>query len=136
MLAAVPAHLVVPEAGVVDTVLRAGYIRRRPHDPRATRPGTGRDDPCRGVEPAVGRLLPAFVASDLVDAWCLALEAGERELMLAVARRDAKNPVLAHRDDRAAKQAMVTPEIRVAAERWLAPLYERLESARTGARAV
>ena len=80
--------------------------------------------------------LPNFVVSDLKNVWSLPLGPAESELMLAAAGRDAKNPVLVYEDDRARKQAMATPEVRAAAERWLAPLYERLEDVRTGAHAV
>jgi hypothetical protein len=50
--------------------------------------------------------------------------------MLRAATRDAKNPALPFEQDRSTKQAQASSAQRAAADRWLVPLYERLEGAR------
>ena len=77
--------------------------------------------------------LPHFVTHDLPRAWSLDLSGDDLDRMAAATLRDAKNPVLAFEDDRAAKQAAATEEIRDAAARWLHPLYARLGESRAPA---
>ena len=74
--------------------------------------------------------LPGFVVEELAEAWSLTLGPDDVARMVDVARQNAKNPVLAHEADGPAKQAAATPDLRAAAERWLAPVYDRLEAAR------
>jgi hypothetical protein len=73
--------------------------------------------------------LRSFMATDLSGAWSLPLDDDARARMAAAAQLDAKNPVLAFADDRTAKQAAATDDIRSAAARWLDPLYARLRDA-------
>jgi hypothetical protein len=74
--------------------------------------------------------LPQFVVTDLSDITGVRFEEADVERMLTAARHDAKNPALVFEDDRAEKQARAAPPLRAAAERWLIPLYRRLEEAR------
>ncbi len=74
------------------------------------------------------RQLPGFVVSDLAPE-------GDISPMLRAATRDAKNPALPFQDDRAGKQAQASAAVRAAADRWLAPLYERLQEARASQQA-
>lgn len=75
------------------------------------------------------RQLPELVLSELASAWSLSVDA---ERLLDVARRDAKNPAVPFEPDRAASRTGATSDVRAAADRWLAPLYEQLERARAG----
>lgn len=77
--------------------------------------------------------LPEFALSDLPRRWSLSLDQPDLDRMAAAAQLNAKNPVLAFEDDRAAKRREATPEIQAAAERYLAPVYRRLEQCRTAA---
>lgn len=69
------------------------------------------------------RQLPGFVVAEL------AAEA-DAETMLQAADRHAKNPSIPFEDDRARKHEQASDAVRAAADRWLVPLYERLEDAR------
>ena len=70
--------------------------------------------------------LPDFVTSDLPRHWSLPLSVDDLARMHAAGRRDAKNPVLLFQDDRISKRASASEDVRVAADRWLDPLYARL----------
>lgn len=74
--------------------------------------------------------LPGFVVTDLPVACSTPVDREEQDRMLHVATKHAKNPALAFSDDRDRKQAAASPALRAAAERWLAPLHERLQAAR------
>lgn len=50
--------------------------------------------------------------------------------MREVTDRDAKNPVLVFEPDSAWKREQASPEVVRAAERWVSPVYARLEEAR------
>ncbi|MDQ3898294.1 MAG: sulfotransferase family protein [Actinomycetota bacterium] len=76
------------------------------------------------------RQLPGFVLSGLLRG--VPLGTADTDRMLAAAGRDAKNPVLPFEADGRRKRAEATAPLRAAADRWLAPLYDRLE--RAGAR--
>ena len=52
------------------------------------------------------------------------------ETFARVAKLDAKNPGLGFESDSQAKQKRASEVVRVTAEKWLAPLYEQLETAR------
>jgi gluconate kinase len=73
--------------------------------------------------------LPGFVPDDLLDRWGLAVDDAGVARMRRAGGLSAKNPVLPFEDDRPWKQAAATPELRRAADRWLAPLYDRLKQA-------
>ena len=73
--------------------------------------------------------LPGFVLDDLLAAWSVPVSSAGLRRMAAAARRNAKNPYVEFEGDRAAKQEAATPEIRAAADRWLARPYERLRAA-------
>jgi hypothetical protein len=76
------------------------------------------------------RQLPGFVVSDLPRICSVRFEDGDVERMLLAARRDAKNPAIRFDHDTAREQALASPALRSAADRWLAPLHDRLEQAR------
>lgn len=78
------------------------------------------------------RQLPGFVVSDFPRLCSLRFDDADVERMLAAARRDGKNPAIPYEDDTGRKQALASPALRLAAERWLAPLYDLLEEARAG----
>lgn len=73
--------------------------------------------------------LPGFVLDDLLAAWAVPVSAAGLRCMAAAARRDAKNPCLEFEPDDGAKHKWATPEIRAAADRWVASPYERLRAA-------
>jgi hypothetical protein len=76
--------------------------------------------------------LPAALLSDVVPAWSLSLGDGNLARMAEASRRDAKNPFLPFDPEEAGRRAgAASPEIVAAADRWLAPAYKRLRSARS-----
>jgi hypothetical protein len=75
--------------------------------------------------------LPGFVIDDLLAAWSVPVSAAGLRRIAAAARRNAKNPCLDFEPDGTAKRKAATPEIRAAADRWLAGPYERLRAAST-----
>lgn len=74
--------------------------------------------------------LPEVVLTSLSNYMGLDWTATEREKMKNVRRLHAKNPSTDFRPDSAGKQDNATREIRDAAQKWLYPVYERLEIAR------
>ncbi len=58
----------------------------------------------------------------------LAPTPGDRAAMAAATQRDAKSPHETFTSDSAAKQAQASPEVRAAAENWIAPVYTALTS--------
>ena len=76
--------------------------------------------------------LPGFVVSHLPCVCALRIDEPDLDRMLRAARRDAKNPDIPFEDDTGRKQALAPPPLRAAADRWLAPRYDRLEQARVG----
>jgi hypothetical protein len=76
--------------------------------------------------------LPGFVVDELLPAWSVPVSAADLRRMAAAGGRDAKNPYLDFELDGAEKQEAATPEIRLAADRWLARPYERLRAASRG----
>ena len=77
------------------------------------------------------RQLPGFVVSELPEVCSVRFSEADVGRMLDVAGRDAKNPAVAFLDDGGGKQASASPAVRDAAERWLAPLYDELQKARS-----
>jgi hypothetical protein len=75
------------------------------------------------------RRLPEFASQELLDRWSVHLSPADRRRMLEVAQRDAKNPAIAFAGDSSRGGPQATPEIRAAADRWLAPAYDRLRHA-------
>lgn len=76
------------------------------------------------------RELPGVVADSLLNSFHLRVTEAELERMQRASRFSAKDPSLMFADDSAAKQRDATDEIRQLANRWLRPLYDRLEIAR------
>jgi hypothetical protein len=74
--------------------------------------------------------LPEFVCEGMLRHFGLALGEAELDLMRAASRRDAKMPGMEFAGDREVKRRAITPEIRELVEKWLSPLYERLERLR------
>jgi len=87
-----------------------------------------RDDPL-GTFVEYGQL-PGFVTSELPVICSMAWDPVDSDRMLQAATLDAKNPAIRFVDDRARKRSEASPAVREAAERWLTPLYHRLQDAR------
>lgn len=75
------------------------------------------------------RALPQAAFTAIMPHFGMACDEGERALMAAAARRDAKAPYLEFADDSAAKQNEATAPLRALAERHLGDIYRRLEGA-------
>jgi len=87
------------------------------------------------IKPGGGRLvnyrqLPAAVWPALLAYWRVEFSAEDQAHMLAVAARNAKNPVLPFDPDSQAKRDSVSPEIREITRQWLSDVYEQLEARR------
>jgi hypothetical protein len=81
--------------------------------------------------------LPGAVTTTLVPLFGLEPSPGDHDRMAAAALRDAKNPSGAFDADHPVERRRAAgPEVHRAAERWLRPLYERLEVARHGQEAA
>lgn len=76
------------------------------------------------------RELPGALESRVAGHFGLSLDAAERDALRARAGRDAKNPVLAFKDDSAAKQAEADDALRALVARWLAEPYAAVERRR------
>ncbi|MFY0565853.1 sulfotransferase family protein [Archangium lansingense] len=92
-----------------------------------------RKGPARLVE---YRELPALIPSLFSELFGLELSAEELASVREAMGRDAKNPVLPFENDSAMKQRALTGPAREAVERWVGPLYSRLEAARRDTRRV
>ncbi|KFA94138.1 aspartyl beta-hydroxylase [Archangium violaceum] len=86
-----------------------------------------RRGPARLVE---YRELPAVIPSLYSELFGLELSGEELAVMREAMGKDAKNPALPFEDDSAMKQRALTGPAREAVERWVRPLYARLETAR------
>jgi hypothetical protein len=71
--------------------------------------------------------LPQAVTTSIAAHFGVSWTAAETERMQRVAQFDAKNPCLYFTADQEEKQRAITPAIASAKERWLTPLYARLE---------
>jgi hypothetical protein len=78
------------------------------------------------------RQLPEAVWTAMLPHFGVACSAGERAMMAAAARYDAKTPGIEFAADSAAKQEGASAATRHAADRWLGDLYRRLETLRAG----
>ncbi|MEK6299953.1 MAG: sulfotransferase family protein [Acidobacteriota bacterium] len=76
--------------------------------------------------------LPDVVSTELAGFFGVEVSDSILEAFARVARLDAKNPSVAFESDSQSKQGAASEAARQAAERWLAPLYERLEAVRLG----
>jgi gluconate kinase len=76
------------------------------------------------------RELPEAVFNRIAPFYALAISDTDRETMRGVMRRDAKNPNSEFMPDSKAKRAMATEKVRTAADRWLTPVYDKLEALR------
>jgi hypothetical protein len=74
------------------------------------------------------RRLPDVVWSELADHFHVDFSADDRDRMRHASRFDAKTPALFFEDDSATKQQAVSSVCRRLSDRWLLPLYERLEA--------
>jgi hypothetical protein len=79
--------------------------------------------------------LPDAVSTGIADFFGFEVSDFDMEAFRRVTRLDAKNPSLMFESDSQAKQALASEGVHRAAERWLAPVHERLEAARLGNRA-
>jgi gluconate kinase len=80
------------------------------------------------------RELPQAMWTTLADFFGLSLTAADVDSMRNTARFDAKTPRMFFTDDSAEKKRGATDRIREAADRWVNPVYERLEAARHASR--
>jgi gluconate kinase len=78
--------------------------------------------------------LPEAAYSFFPEFFQLLLTDLEQETMVTAAKLNAKNPSIDFETDSARKQETATLKIREAAEKWLYPVYERLERARIDSR--
>ena len=76
--------------------------------------------------------LPDAMWTGIADFFGIELRDSDMETFRRVTKLDAKNPSLMFESDSKAKQTSATEAVRRAAERWLAPVYKRLEAARLG----
>jgi hypothetical protein len=74
--------------------------------------------------------LPDAVWTAVADFFGIEVSDFDMEAFRRVTKLDAKNPSLMFESDSKAKQGSASEAVRSAAERWLAPLFERLEAAR------
>jgi hypothetical protein len=74
--------------------------------------------------------LPEAVWTGVADFFGVEVSDADMETFRLVARVDAKNPGLGFETDSQAKRNKASETARVTAARWLAPLYEQLETAR------
>jgi hypothetical protein len=79
--------------------------------------------------------LPEFVVEDLPAFFGASYDRRELDLMREAARFNAKTPSLAFEADSAEKRERASGRMRELAERWIMPLYERLEAERTSDKA-
>jgi hypothetical protein len=86
----------------------------------------------RGGRPLHHRQLPDAAWTIVADHFGLDLDDADRDAMRLAARFDAKNPVLPYQDDSSDKQRQANDSVRLAAETWVRPLYDRLEALRPG----
>lgn len=76
------------------------------------------------------RELPAAMHTRILPHFGIALDAEDRALMDAASRIDAKTPHRTFAPDTEAKQRSATDAARIAADRYLRDVYQRLETAR------
>ena len=72
------------------------------------------------------RELPKAVFDRIAPHFALELSEIDRETMLGVMLRDAKNPDVRFESDSQAKRESATDEVRAAVGRWLTPVYDQL----------
>jgi hypothetical protein len=75
--------------------------------------------------------LPEFVCGRLLSHFGMTLSAMEVDRMRLASRVNAKTPQITFSDDRQAKRLAVTPALQTLVDRWLSPVFERLETAST-----
>ncbi|HEV2828459.1 MAG TPA: hypothetical protein VGW76_12750 [Pyrinomonadaceae bacterium] len=76
------------------------------------------------------RQLPEVVPDSLLKFFNLRYSDEEIARLRAAAKRDAKNPSASFQNDSQKKRDKATKSIRDAADKWLYPIYEKLEAAR------
>ena len=72
--------------------------------------------------------LPAAIWQRIAPHFGIELDAGMRDRVAQAAGRDAKSPGRAFRPDGAAKRARASAEVCDAAQRWVAPAFERVRA--------
>jgi hypothetical protein len=80
--------------------------------------------------------LPEAMFSQVIDFFGISYTANDLETIRSAAKRDAKNPAQTFENDSPRKQEKASAAVREATAKWLYPVYEQLEAARTGSRAV
>ena len=73
--------------------------------------------------------LPGAVSASLLDFFRVTYTDDDLERLIRASQFNAKNPALPFQDDSAAKNRLATREVTQAADRWLAPVYEKLRAA-------
>jgi hypothetical protein len=76
--------------------------------------------------------LPDALRTGIADFFGIEVSDFDMEAFRRVTKLDAKNPSMLFESDSKAKQASASEAVQCAAERWLAPVYQRLEAARLG----
>ena len=74
--------------------------------------------------------LPDVAWSSLLDFFHVEYTSAEADRMRHASRLDAKNPSMRFVDDTAQKSQEASPQVREMSDRWIKPIYERLEAAR------
>ena len=80
--------------------------------------------------------LPGAVSASLLDLFGVEYSAADVDTLARVAQRDAKNPSLGFDDDSERKHRAATELVRSMADKWVRPVYERLEGARVASSAT
>ena len=76
--------------------------------------------------------LPGVCWTGFADLFGVEVSDAQRETLMRVAKRDAKNPMIDFESDSQSKQQSASKALREASARWLDPLYARLQAARSG----
>jgi hypothetical protein len=78
------------------------------------------------------RQLPDAMWTEIASFFGASVPVTDLEAYKRAATRDAKNPVLQFTGDSHAKRVTANDDVRAASDKWLAPLYERLQAVNPG----
>jgi hypothetical protein len=78
--------------------------------------------------------LPEIVWDRMLDFFGVDCSESELDALRVAAQRDAKNPSASFQTDAVKKRQMASEAVRAAADKWLYPVYEKLEAARQAQR--
>jgi hypothetical protein len=76
--------------------------------------------------------LPEVSWTGITELFGIEVSDAQREIFRRVAKRDAKNPMIEFESDSQSKQESASEALREASARWLLPVYDRLQAARSG----